>query len=249
MDFFKIIYDLITSLIKLLKYLTPLFTVIALYFTWSSNREVRKEYIESLDPLLSFKILSENNKLMLKIKNTGKSQATNITVDLLELKNNGDEKIERSNYLDDEFMLYPEEEICSFIAFSGKNTSTSVFPFLKINVRYKKGNTHKIESYKRTVHFTESTNLMPLEMIMNEGLNSISNKLNEISYSNNRMANYLEGRWLLKEDELNVAPHNSLYKDIFDAIHSEERNEETPRNGRDRNGKLNIPDDEKNEKD
>ncbi len=224
-------------------------TFILLFFSYGEYKHARKEYIESLDPLLSFKLVSENNKLMLKIKNTGKSQATNITVDLLELKNNGDEKIERSNYLDEEFMLYPEEEICSFIAFSGKDTSTPVFPFLKINVRYKKGNTHKIESYERTVHFTESTNLLPLETIMNESLNSISNKLNEISYSNNRMANYFEGRYLSKFDELNVLPHNSLYKDIKDAVHNIEHDEnELPKNGRDQDGKLNIPDDEKQEK-
>lgn len=70
-----------------------------------------------------------------------------------------------------------------------------------------------------------------------DSIREISNRLNEISYSNNRMANYFEGRCLFKFDEINVIPNSSLYDDMKDAFQGMEHNKEII--GRDENGTIN----------
>ena len=70
-------------------------------------------------------------------------------------------------------------------------------------------------------------------------LEDISRKLNEISCSSNRMANYFEGRFFLKSDVINAYPSSSMYKDLKDAINKTER-EEIKENTRDELGNLHI---------
>ena len=57
-------------------------------------------------------------------------------------------------------------------------------------------------------------------------LENIEDSIESISYSNNRIANYIEGRTLFAFDRLNVFPHNSLYKDMKDAINNVDRSDE-----------------------
>ncbi len=110
---------------------------------------------------------------------------------------------------------------------------TRIAPVMQMSLIYCEGNTKKTVKYDRKVCFTKS---IEKSEDISEKIGDISKKLNEISYSNNRMANYFEGRCLFKFDELNVFPHNSLYKDMKDAFHDVEHleNEE----GRDENGNL-----------
>ena len=51
-------------------------------------------------------------------------------------------------------------------------------------------------------------------------LSRIEYSIESISYSNNRIANYIEERTLFAFDRLNVFPHNSLCKDMKDAINN-----------------------------
>lgn len=73
-------------------------------------------------------------------------------------------------------------------------------------------------------------------MIFQKKISDISKKLNEISYSNNRMANYFEGRCLFKSDDLNVLPHGSLYQDMKEVFHNVENHESAVE--RNENGEL-----------
>lgn len=41
------------------------------------------------------------------------------------------------------------------------------------------------------------------------------------------MANYFEGRFFLKSDEINAYPSSSMYEDLKDAINKVERKEDT----------------------
>ncbi|WP_207665776.1 hypothetical protein [Clostridium sp. OM02-18AC] len=50
------------------------------------------------------------------------------------------------------------------------------------------------------------------------------------------MANYFEGRYFFKFDEMNVFSRSSLYKDMKDAFHDVEHYESGE--GRDENGNL-----------
>lgn len=57
-------------------------------------------------------------------------------------------------------------------------------------------------------------------------LENIEDSIESISYSNNRMANYIEGRTLFLFDRMNVIPKSSLYKDMKDAFNNVEKEDE-----------------------
>ena len=68
-------------------------------------------------------------------------------------------------------------------------------------------------------------------------LDKIDKTLKEISNSNNRMANYFSGNWLLTMDEMNLQPQRNLYQDIKDAVNNIERPDENLL-GRDENCRM-----------
>lgn len=60
-------------------------------------------------------------------------------------------------------------------------------------------------------------------MILREELENISKHLKSIMYSENRLANYIEGRTLFTFDEINTVSCGSLYQDMRDAVNDKER--------------------------
>lgn len=127
------------------------------------------------------------------------------------------------------------------IGFYGQNTQQYAFPYIEVDIEYVKGNDNKVESYSRTITFTrihEETN----------NLRNLENSLKSISYSNNRLANYIEGRTLFRFDEIDALPKSSLAKDMEIAFKSSLYKKKRIRRKktnhvihRDRNGKLIIP--------
>ena len=95
-----------------------------------------------------------------------------------------------------------------------------------------KGNNKKKTQYSRSICYAGETD-NPIE----DRLREIGSKLNEISASNNRMANYFSGNWLLTIDELNLQPQRNLYQDIKDGVNNKERPDEDLL-GRDKNGRM-----------
>ena len=53
--------------------------------------QTRKQYIDSLSPLLSFRLYEKSGYLFLRIENTGQSEATEISLTFKELSNNGEQ--------------------------------------------------------------------------------------------------------------------------------------------------------------
>ena len=199
--------------------------------------KTRKQYLNSLNPLLSFHLASHSGRLYLSITNTGQSVANNINLIFDNIENNGDKnKIELEDIFKTAFTLYPTETIFGYVAFSGKNMCTKIAPRLHVQISYENGNTHKLEHYSRTICYSE---IIDKNKELKDVLTDIHSRLNEISYSNNRMANYFTGQWLLKIDELNVRPSRSLYQDIKDGINNIERTDEKT-GGRNENAQLKI---------
>ncbi len=193
----------------------------ALIVTIASNNKNNKRYIDSLKPLLSFEFYQINGMLILAIKNTGMSEATNINLKIKKLKNNGDNnKLMLDDLFKSEFMLYPTEEVQGIIGIYGERIDKEVFPMLDIEISYIEGNDNKSINYSRTISFKKN-------IYGRNHLSRIEDSIESISYSNNRLANYIEGRTLFAFDRLNVFPHNSLYKDMKDAINNVERPENT----------------------
>ena len=201
----------------------------SIYFSYKT----RKQYIESLNPLLSFQLVDNCGLLFLTIKNTGQSEAIEIKIIFDEISNNGEETLFNiAKIFKSELTLYPNEKVTGYIAKAGANISTEIAPTVKVHVSYIKGNNKKKAQYSRSICYAGETD-NPIE----DRLREIGSKLNEISASNNRMANYFSGNWLLTIDELNLQPQRNLYQDIKDGVNNKERPDEDLL-GRDKNGRM-----------
>ena len=201
----------------------------SIYFSYKT----RKQYIESLNPLLSFQLVDNCGLLFLTIKNTGQSEAIEIKIIFDEISNNGEETLfDIAKIFKSELTLYPNEKVTGSIAKAGANISTEIAPTVKVHVSYIKGNNKKKTQYSRSICYAGETD-NPIE----DRLREIGSKLNEISASNNRMANYFSGNWLLTIDELNLQPQRNLYQDIKDGVNNKERPDEDLL-GRDKNGRM-----------
>ena len=201
----------------------------SIYFSYKT----RKQYIESLNPLLSFQLVDNCGLLFLTIKNTGQSEAIEIKIIFDEISNNGEETLfDIAKIFKSELTLYPNEKVTGYIAKAGANISTEIAPTVKVHVSYIKGNNKKKTQYSRSICYAGETD-NPIE----DRLREIGSKLNEISASNNRMANYFSGNWLLTIDELNLQPQRNLYQDIKDGVNNKERPDEALL-GRDKNGRM-----------
>lgn len=212
--------------------------IVALYL---AKREYR-QYINSLSPLLSFQFLQQDGILYLTIENTGQSLAKDIRINIKELYDNGDRnEFGLDNLFNRKFYLFPKEKVQGIIGLCGGNMEQPAFPYIEVDITYIKGNDEKTENYSCTISFTrihEETN----------NLKNLETSLKSISYSNNRMANYIEGRTLFAFDERNVLPKSSLAKDMELAFKSNSyekrrirRKKEKQVIHRNRNGYLIIP--------
>lgn len=194
-------------------------SVIALIANIITNIKNNKQYIESLKPLLSFDFYEMNDILLLAIKNNGKSEAKNIKIKVLNIKNNGKHnQLSLDELFNNEFVLYPTEEVQGIIAYSGNNLDEDFCPIIDVEISFLNGIDGKLTEYIRTISFRRN-------IYDRNRLSKIEDSIESISYSNNRLANYMEGRTLFRFDKLNVYPHNSLYKDMKDAFNNIEREE------------------------
>ena len=197
-----------------------LVAIIALVANIITSRKNQKQYIESLKPLITFDFYEINNELLLSVANKGKTEAKNIKLKILRLRNNGDDnKLMLDGLFENEFMLFPQEEVQGIIGYYGGNVIKRCFPVLDLKISFINGNNNKITEYIRTIAFKRN-------IYERNQFSKIENCIESISYSNNRMANYIEGRTLFTFDKMNVFPHNSLYKDMRDAFNNIERTED-----------------------
>ena len=204
----------------------------SIYFSYKT----RRQYIESLNPLLSFQLINNSGILVLTMKNTGQSEARDIKINFEKIINNGE--VNDFKLLDEvfknEMTLYPNEKIVGRVTKSGSNIFTNIAPVISVEISYVKGNTQKKEQYNRNICYSGETD-NPIE----NRLLDISSKLKEISYSCNRLANYFSGNWLLTIDEMNIQPQRNFYQDMRDASNNIERSEENLL-GRDENGRMKL---------
>ena len=223
-----------SSMANKIAFIATLVSACALLSSIYFNHKTNVQYLNSLSPLLSCELSENAGVLYLAISNTGQSKATKIKVLLNEISNNGERnEIVTDDIFKEELELYPNEKITGQIAFSGENLVTRIAPVIQMSLLYCEGNTQKTVKYDRKVCFTKS---IEKNEGISEKIGDISKKLNEISYSNNRMANYFEGRCFFKFDEQNAFPYSSLYKDMKNAFHDVENPE--IEEGRDKNGNL-----------
>lgn len=237
---FKEIVDLLRSIAdsstaNKIATISVVFSGIAVMSSIYFSYKTRRQYIESINPLLSFQLINNAGLLMLTMKNTGQSEAKDIKITFKNITNNGGKTdFMLDKLFENEITLYPNEKVVGHIAIAGANIATEISPVVEVEISYIKGNTKREEYYIRKVCYAGETD-NPIE----DRLRDINSKLKEISYSNNRMANYFSGDWLLTTDEMDLKPQRNLYQDMKDAKNSIERPEEDLL-GRDENGGMRL---------
>ncbi len=237
-------YDEITNLLRTIAdnsvsnkiaMISMIFAGIAVVSSIYFSYQTREQYIDGISPLLSFNLMKKSSLLYLSIKNTGQSEALDISLDFKSIKNNGDSNsLLLSELFKNPITLYPNEQIIGHVAISTQNAQILTAPVVTVDVSYTKGNTRKKVQYTREICFSEN-----IDGYQNEDsdLKKIEESLDEISRSSNRVANYLSGNWLIPGDQLNVEPQRTLYQDIKDGTNNIERPNENLL-GRDGNGRL-----------
>lgn len=184
--------------------------IVSIYYNHKNN----KQYLKSLDPLLSFKLFEVKDELYLRVTNTGRSAANDILIEIKKIENNGDRN---ELYLDDLFgkkiELYPNESTQGRISFWGKTICSSAFPKISIDIRYEKGITGEQVHMERTVIFSPSYD----EKIygdFNIDLRELNKNMGVMAKANLRTANYLDGCQVAPFDELSILAHKSLHDDL-----------------------------------
>lgn len=174
--------------------------------------QTRKIQKKNDEPRISLAFYAIGSDYRLECENTGNSGVKDLKIRLVDYSGTKNNISFSGGCYKNNLTLYPNEKVCSSI---GKRVDDDARVFLQITISYTDCSTgKKIETFERDVIFSD----FGRDDNQNRVFNTIAKELDEISRSNNRMANYLEGRWLFKADELNVMPNGSLYQDIRDAV-------------------------------
>lgn len=183
----------------------------------------RIKAVKDNEPQLSFELKNFNGELYLKIKNTGKTKATNINVNIIKIRNNGKENLMEDLIFSIPFELNSEEYIQGFIANYGENITTHTFPFIDIGVSYKKSHFIKKVKYKRQVFFYPNKDIENLFEIKSN-ICSINKQIDELRRPILRIANYFDGNQISTTDEgRNIITSQTFEMDLYDAIINKKR--------------------------
>lgn len=184
------------------------------FLTMLAILQTRAIQRKSEEPVISFSFFAMGNYYRLECENTGKTGIKDLKITLL-----GQEETINDLHLGNEYnrglTLYPNEKICHSIGIKQQEDSDII---LHLEISYSFCNSNKtVSSFRRDVCFSDFSRDDKETRIINE----ISKELNEISYSNNRLANYFEGRTLFKFDEISSFPNGSFYEDLKSAVNNQ----------------------------
>lgn len=188
------------------------------------NQQIHNQHIESLEPILSMRLISIKGMLYLTIENTGQSEAKDIQINVERIENNGENDLLLDALFDNSFELFPHETVQGRVAISGNNIMTQTFPKVFVHVSYVRTDINRKREYKRTVLFDGGYSQKIIADI-NMDNREIKSDMDCIARAVVRVANYLDGHQVSKFDELNIWSSRSLHNDLVSAINTAE---ETP---------------------
>ena len=186
------------------------------------NQQIHNQHIESLEPVLSMKLISINGILHLMIENTGESGAKDIQITIEHIENNGQCDLLIDPLFNNNFELYPHETVQGRVAISGENIVTETFPKLFVHISYLLSDINKKREYDRTVIFDNGYSQKIIADV-NIDNRQITSDVDCIARAVVRVANYLDGHQVAKFDELNILAGRSLQNDLASAIGAADR--------------------------
>lgn len=189
------------------------------------NHQIQIQQLESLEPVLSMKLIEINSFLFLSIENTGFVEAKNIKIDVKEIKNNANEnKLLLDMLFNQSFELYPKEMVQGMIAISGRNIQDIVFPQIKVDVSYFRPDTGRVKTYSRTVTFNNGYD-QKIAADINYDNSQMESSVKAMARANIRLANYFDGHKISSIDELDLMSNRSFVNDM---VHLKLSNDEIP---------------------
>lgn len=123
------------------------------------THRTHKQYLESIKPLLSFSLFGEgSNEIVLSVKNTGQTEAKNISIKIVSLTNSeGDIFLTDSGIFSESITLYPNESVRDYISGFSGSQSNAPSPVLEIELSFLSGSSNKHVSYSRKICFQNSS--------------------------------------------------------------------------------------------
>lgn len=204
------------NLAVIISAISALIAALSTVAAFMSNHQNKKQYLESIQPQLSMSLVEFNSWLYLRIKNTGKSAAKNISLSIKTIKNNGyADKLDLDLLFSSSFELYPEETVQGTVALYGRDISHTSFPSVEIDVSYDSDVDKRKCQYTRIVTFLSAYN-EKISADVSFDKSGLEAALDSISRASVRIANYLDGRQAAPFDQLNTTSQKSLRDDLLD---------------------------------
>lgn len=211
------------NLAVIISAISALIAVLSTVAAFRSNHQNKKQYLESIQPQLSMSLVEFNSWLYLRIKNTGKSAAKNISLSIKTIKNNGyADKLDLDLLFSSSFELYPEETVQGTVALYGRDISHTSFPSVEIDVSYKSDVDNRKYEYTRTVTFL-SAYTEKISADINFDTGKIEDSLKCISRAAVRTANYLDGHQVYSIDEMEILAGKTLENDLHKTLGQAEK--------------------------
>lgn len=184
------------------------------------NQTIHRQHIETLEPILSMKLIQLNGILYLVIQNTGLTPAKEIHISVERIENNGsNHNLDLDALFDSTFELYPNEVVQGQVAFSAENIATSIFPQLFVKVTYLRPDINQRSTYSRSIIF-DNGYAQKIVADVDMDLRTIESDIDCIARAAVRVANYLDGHQVAKFDKLDLLAGRSFQNDIATAIQS-----------------------------
>ena len=175
------------------------------------------QIIKDNEPQLSFSLKELNGMLYLLVHNVGKTKATDIKLNIEKINNNNGRELLLDALFKNNFELYPDEKVQGIIAIYGENISNHTFPYIDIDITYKKDHIFRKVHYKRKIYFTASVENKIL-VNTNYDFKNIEDDIRKLHKATLRLANYFDGCEVAPFDELNLLPGRHFQEELVDAL-------------------------------
>lgn len=181
------------------------------------NYRFHQYHVESLEPMMSMQLYSLNHTLYLSVKNTGQTEAKDLSIIINNIINNGDKELDVDDLFKMTLDLFPNETVQGMIAFDGSNICMNIFPQIEVTISYFRPDIKRKTKILRTVTFNNGYE-QKVSADVNIDNNKVEENLGSVARASVRIANYLDGRQIASFDNLNILANKSLHNDMVSAI-------------------------------
>lgn len=204
------IQDILSMISMIIAGLSLLITII---FNLINQHQIIKDN----EPQLSFSLRELNSMLYLLVHNVGKTKATNIKLNIEKINNNNGHELLLDDLFKNNFELYPDEKVQGIISIYGENISNHAFPYVDVDISYKKDHIFRKVHYKRKIYFTASAE-NKIVINTNYDFKNIEDDIRKLHKATLRLANYFDGCEIAPFDELNLLPGRHFQEELVDAL-------------------------------